>query len=240
MLSVGRWIGIAAAVAVLAIGQEASAVPLTLSGPIAGNTVGPQSTSNPCIIAGTQCSQPATMGYNEYSPNNASSYDRYSTNAGGAAGVNVADGVQGTPYTVGQLEGQLNTSSFVVAIDVNTTGAQSEVLQLFEVIINGIVEYSFSGPALIGNVNNNGNGFADWTLGTIDLSGFSDASTVLFHAVWTNAVDGSESFFLVGATPTPVPEPTSLALLGAAMLGAAWYARRRRTTSGTAGTPSAC
>ena len=46
----------------LALPGAATAIPLTLTGPIAGNTVGPQSTSNPCIIAGTQCQQPAGSG----------------------------------------------------------------------------------------------------------------------------------------------------------------------------------
>ena len=37
----------------LALASAASAIPLTLTGPIQGNTLGPQSASNPCIIAGT-------------------------------------------------------------------------------------------------------------------------------------------------------------------------------------------
>src|SRR5678809_1386478 len=81
----------------LALAGAASAIPLTLTGPIAGNTVGPQSTSNPCVIAGTQCQQPATMGFNNYTQSGAiSSYNMYST----TPTATVADGVQGTPYTV--------------------------------------------------------------------------------------------------------------------------------------------
>ena len=73
---------------------------LTLTGPILGNTVGPQSTSNPCIIAGTQCQNPAGFGFNNFTSSGAiSSYDMYST----TPTANVADGVQGTPYTVAQL-----------------------------------------------------------------------------------------------------------------------------------------
>src|SRR5438046_3077953 len=124
------WIGIAAALAVLAMGQEASAAALTLTGPIQGNTVGPQSTSNPCIIAATQCQQPAGFGFNNFTSSGAiSSYNMYST----APTATVADGVQGTPYTVAQLTGVVGTS-FLVAIDVNTTNAAGETLQLFEVI----------------------------------------------------------------------------------------------------------
>jgi hypothetical protein len=141
------------------------------------------------------------------------------------------DGVQGTPYTVGQIEGVVNSSSFVVAIDVNTTGAASETLELFEVIVNGVVLYTYSGSANIGNVNNNGNGYADYTLGTVDLSGFADTAEVLFHARWSGAVDGAESFFLVGVEPVTtsndVPEPGTLALLGVALGVAGWRRRRK-------------
>ena len=93
-----------------------------------------------------------------------------------------------------------------------------------------LVAYNYVGPTVIGGVASNGNGFADWTLGTVDLSGFAQNATVLFHAVWNNAVDGGELFFIVGATPTtPVPEPASLALMGTALLGFSLIAKRRKS-----------
>ena len=112
----------------LAVASGASAVPLTLTGPIQDDTFGPQSTSNPCIIAGTACSQPAGFGFNNFTNSGAiSSYDMFSTAVdGGNNGTNVPDGVQGTPYTVSQLP-----SSFNIAIDVNTTKEAGETLQLF-------------------------------------------------------------------------------------------------------------
>jgi len=146
--------------------------------------------------------------------------------------ANVADGVQGTPYTVGQLTNALGSSNFVVAIDVNTTQAAGESLQLFQVIINGVVRDTFTGPFNIGNINNQGNGFADYTLatatGSISLAGLLATDTVLFHAFWNNASDGAESYFLVGTTPTgnPIPEPASLLLLGTGLSG--WAIARRR------------
>ena len=116
--SVGRftWIGIGAIAAMLALTAAASATSLTLSGPIAGNTVGPQSSSNPCIIAATQCQQPAGFGFNNFTSSGAiSSYNMFST----TPTATVADGVQGTPYTVAQLTAA-GLTSFVIAIDVNT------------------------------------------------------------------------------------------------------------------------
>ena len=217
------WFGIAATAAILALTGAASAIPLTLTGPIQGNTLGPQSTSNPCIIAGTQCQQPAGFGFNNFTSSGAiSSYNMFST----TPTANVADGVQGTPYTVAQIDAVTNNLPFVVAIDVNTTAAAGETLQLFEVIVNGAVAYNFIGPALIGNVANNGNGFGDWSLGVIDLSGFAQTATVLFHAVWNNATDGAESFFIV-AVPGPLAG-AGLPGLVAACCGLIAFARRRR------------
>ena len=224
---------LAATATMLALTGAASAIPLTLSGPIAGNTVGPQSSSNPCIIAGTQCQQPAGFGFNNFtSSGSISSYNMFST----TPTANVADGVQGTPYTVAQLTGAVGTA-FNIAIDVNTTSAQGETLQLFEVLVRPdslspySVLYNFVGPTNIGNVNNNGNGFADWTLNTVSLAGLPSTEQILFHAVWNNASDGAESFFLVSSTSVAVPGPIAGAGLPGLVMacgGLVALARRRR------------
>jgi hypothetical protein len=217
---------------VLALANGAFAVTaLTLTGPIDGNTVGPQSSSNPCIIAGTACSQPAGFGFNNFAQTgNDPDYNAFSTSVdGGNNGTFVADGVQGTPYTVAQLDAITNDQPFVIAIDVNTA-QHEETLQLFEVIVNGVVEYNFVGPASIDPLNN-GNGFGDYTLGVIDLSLFAPTDTVLFHAVFDGASDGAESFFIVGSSPTAVPEPATLLLFGSAMTGLGIWGRKRARSS---------
>jgi hypothetical protein len=198
----------------------ADPIPLTLTGPIVGNILGPQSQSHPCIIAGTTCPlQPAGFGYNNFtSDGNTNSFNMFSTTPTAV----VADSVQGTPYTVSQFTA-LGLTTFVVAIDVNTTGAESETLQLFEVIdvTNNTVLYNYIGPTPIGDINNNGNGFGDWMLSTISLAGLAPNTQILFRAQWNGAVDGAESFFLVSADevfppnpPPSVPEPASALLLG--------------------------
>src|SRR6516165_5707521 len=217
-------LGIGTAAALLAITEVASAVTLTLTGPIQGNTVGPQSQSNPCIIAATQCQQPAGFGFNNFtSAGNISSYNMFST----TPTANVPDGVQGTPYTGAQLDA-VAPLGFNVAIDVNTA-QNGETLQLFQVIVNGVVRDSFTGPALIGNIANNGNGFADFTLGVI--AAFAATDQVLFHAVWNNASDGGESFFIVpvgSVSQIPLPGALPLFATGVGLLGYLGLRRKKK------------
>jgi hypothetical protein len=217
------WIGIGAAAATLALTAAASADTMLTINQEAPHVVGPQSASNPCIIAATQCQQPAGMGFNNFiSAGNISSYNMYST----TPTATVLDGVQGNPYTVAQIEGIVG-NSFNVAIDVNTTSAMGETLQSFQVLVNGVEQFFFTGPFVIGTVSNNGNGFADWTLRTVDLSSFNATDQVLFHAVWNNASDGGESFFLVHTVPGPIVG-AGLPGLVAACGGLLVLARRRR------------
>jgi hypothetical protein len=224
-----RLAGVALAITFVWAGVASAADQLlTLTGPIAGNTVGPQSASAPCVIAGTQCQNPAGFGFNNFvQGGNQTSFNAYSTTPTAV----LADGVQGTPYTVAQITGVVGTS-FNVAIDVNTA-QNGETLQSFEVIINGAGggnDYFYTGPHLIGNVSNNGNGFADWTLGTISLAGLAPTTTVLFHAVWSGASDGAESFFLVSA-PVPEPETYGMLLAGLGLMGFVAHRRKNKAAA---------
>jgi hypothetical protein len=199
----------------LASATIAHAVPITLTlEATAPHTVGPQSASVPCIIAGTQCQNPAGFGFTNFEQKgNLPAYDEDSPT-----------------YTISQFP----FLKFDVAIDVISNSAQSETLQLFSVWVDadgaagagGFEEiYSFTGPAVIGESSSPGNGFADWTLSSIDLSSYASDALVLFNAMWDGAVAGPESFFLV-ATGTTVAEPATLVLLGLGLL-AVGLSRRR-------------
>ena len=195
----------------------AHAVPLTLDlVSAAPKTLGPQSTSAPCIIAGTNCKNPDTFPFTDFKQSgNDPDYDEDSPT-----------------YRIDQFP----FLNFNVAIDVNTNSAAGETLQLFSVFVDedgdgagGFEEiYNFTGPALIGDPANGGNGFGDWLLSSIDLSSYADDALVMFSAIWDGATGGAESFFLVdvNAPPPPVSEPGTLLLLGLGLLGVG-LARRK-------------
>ena len=194
----------------LAGATVAHAVPITLDLVAAApKTLGPQSTSAPCIIAGTNCKNPADFPFTDFKQGgNIPAYDEDSPT-----------------YTIDQFP----FLNFNVAIDVNTNSDAGETLQMFSVFVDadgdgagGFEEiYNFTGPALIGDASSAGNGFGDWLLSSIDLSSYADDALVMFNAIWDGASAGAESFFLVevGATPPPVPEPGTLLLMSLGLLG---------------------
>ena len=202
---------LAAAAMVFSAPTFAVPIVLTLTGPLPGNTVGPQSASNPCIIAGTTC-QNGTFPYTNFDQSG-----------------NLSQYTESSPtYTVSQFA----NNNFDIAIDVNTA-QNGETLQYFDVFIGGNLVYQYSGPTPIAPVNSNGNGYADWTLSHIDLSSYAAGTTVLFTASWTGSSDGAESFFLVNGTnvgppPQEIPEPGILALLSLGLLAVAVTSARGR------------
>src|SRR5262249_12716977 len=169
----------------------------------------------------------AGFGYNNFdNTGGVNSYNMYSTDPT----AKLADSVQGNPYTVSQLP-----TSFIVAIDVNTASPNTpgETLTSFQVLdtTTNTVLYHFTGVAgshNIGSPQNNGNGWADYTLSTVNLAGLPSTDHILFHAVWSDASDGGESFFII---PAAVPGPLAgagLPGLIAACGGLLALARRRR------------
>lgn len=198
----------------LASATVAHAAPISLTlDPTAPHTVGPQSASAPCIMAGTQCQNPPGFDFNNFVSNgNISAYDEDSPT-----------------YTISQFP----FLTFDVAIDVNTTGqVGTETLQSFSVFVDGVEIYNFTGPELIGSAVNAGNGFGDWLLTSIDLRSFAGTALVTFNAVWDGNEAGAESFFLVRTGGTPVAEPGTLILLGLGLLAIGLSHRRPKRRDG--------
>jgi len=190
----------------------AHAIPLTLEQAEPG-TLGPQSASAPCIIAGTQCQNPDGFDFTNFVQGGQppSSFDENSPE-----------------YLISDFP----FLTFDIAIDVNTNSAASESLDSFSVFVDGAEIYTFTGPSPIGDASNAGNGFGDWLLTSIDLSEFASDATVMFNAVWSGDVAGAESFFLVQVdTPPPVAEPGTLILMGLGLLGLGVLQRRRNSRS---------
>ena len=152
----------------------AHAIPLSLVKAEPG-TLGPQSASAPCIIAGTMCQNPAGFDFTDFVQ----------------GGQPPSDFDENSPE---YLISDFPFLTFDIAIDVNTNSAASETLDSFSVFVDGVAEYTFTGPALIGDASNAGNGFGDWLLTSIDLSGFASDAIVQFNAVWSGDVAGPESF----------------------------------------------
>jgi hypothetical protein len=196
----------------LAATSVAHAIPLTLELEQAEpGTLGPQSESAPCIIAGTQCQNPDGFDFTNFVQ-------------GGQPPSNFDE--NSPEYLISDFP----FLSFDIAIDVNTNAAASEMLDSFSVLVNGVEEYSFTGPAAIGDASNAGIGFGDWLLTSIDLSSVASDAVVVFNAVWSGDVAGPESSFLVERDGT-VTEPGTLVLMGLGLLGLGLLQRRRNSRS---------
>ena len=201
----------------------------------------PQSKSNPCIICATNsASQPDGFGYNNFnSTGNDLSFNLFSSNITGSFAND--DQTTVTPYTAGQLRDLLSAVfpnvdvTFAIAVDINTTKANSEYLNFFQLIDLG--EPGLGDETVIFDLRdvampqvNQGNGTADYLISGFDLSSLDADTRLLFRASWSGAVDGGESFYIVPqlvAVPGPMVGagiPGLIAMCG----GLVFLARRRR------------
>jgi hypothetical protein len=190
----------------------AGAVPLT---PDSG--VFQQTLNNPCVIGNPSCNNPAGFGFTLLPVSPTSPQITVSPT-----------------YTVDQIRTLIGGDTFFIGVDISQAPGQGAyTLNSFTVNIGGGgSEFEFSGPQ---DFTSSGNGFSDFVLKTVDLTSFLDGSaSVVFTVNFSNDNGAREQFFLVSseAPPAPVPEPTTLVLLGGTLAGLGFvrrrYARRDR------------
>lgn len=176
-----------------------------------------QTTNSPCIFGGPSCKVPDGFFYTSL-PNSGTDQDY----------------IRSSSYTVQQITDLVGTT-FLVGIDINTTDKPAtEKLVYFTTSINGV--QSTANSYLPGTPHqfageDNGNGYADATLGIFDLTGLALNTQIRFDISMLNATDGVETFFLIradgGGPGNNVPEPGTTAILGLGLLGMGFAAKRR-------------
>jgi len=215
-----NWIALVVSCAALLLACAASATPLSLVPVVNPGPYYQQTTNNPCVIGEPSCKGPSGWTWtNLPTQGNPSSYN---------------DIVSPT-YTVGQIVGIVNSTSFMIGVDVNQAD-DVQTLGFFGMYVNGslVADYSPASPTSVPPTSGggNGNGWADYLLKDFSLSGFQSTDQVYFKLTMPVVNDGREQFFLISTEsrepPPPIPEPTTSALIGGGLIGLGLLSRRFR------------
>jgi len=197
------------------IPATAGAVALTWESP--GSQIFQQTLNSPCIIGDPSCNNPAGFGFTLL--------------AVSPAGTTL---VSSPTYTVGQITGIVG-NAFIVGLDINQATQNVPAYSLidnpsFAFTLNidgGAPEFTLvCGTTCVSTLVNNGNGFSDALIRGFDLSGFDPSLNAVFTVSYINDTDGREEFFIIPGNATPVPEPTTLLLVGTLLAGLGVVARR--------------
>jgi hypothetical protein len=178
-----------------------------------------QTMNRPCVIGDPSCHNPKAFSFTLIPPHTASAT------------------ISSPTYTVAQLR-QMVGDTFFVGVDLNQArghdGGAYDLLS-FSMSVNGSVVFKTAAPTVIKPVNP-GNGYSDASIVGFNLTGLPGTAIVVFTTKFSGGTAGREQYFLHAATAAPsaiggisaTPEPVSLFLVGAGLVGTAAFERRRQ------------
>ena len=181
--------------------------------------------ASPCVIGGENCKGDLP----------------YTVAGSGGAGTEFDE--LSPVYAFSDITDLTGSNQFIIGLDYNDT-SKDQILREFSMIFcsdatcsssNGTAQ-TYTGPTDL-KTTNNGVGFSDFLLNGFNLADNNGGDTfVQFSATWFNN-DGPDRYFIIGClgeencgddTP-PIPEPSSMLLMGGGLLGLAFWRKRRNS-----------
>lgn len=181
-----------------------------------------QTEASPCVIGGNNCQNEAFQWTLE-----------------GSGGGGTESDTESPVYSIASIQNLVGGDQFSVGLDYNDS-SEPQILREFSLIFCGDencagevgTSQSYFGPTELKTINN-GVGFSDFLLNGFDLSDDNgSAEFVKFVAKWLNNAGPDRYFVIAGDDPgsdaPPVPETSTLLLMGGGLLGLASLRRGRR------------
>ena len=185
--------------------SAASAVPIPLT--LSDSPIFQQTDNSPCVIGNPSCSNPGGFAFTLIPANTDSAV------------------LDSPDYSINEIRGIVG-DTFYVGIDLQEPDSDY-TLTSFTLTIAGIVAFEYTGGSIA--LQNHGNGFSDYVLGTFDLSPYAGTDTAFFTANFSDAQAAREQFFVASAPgTTDVPEPMTMGFVLTG-LAATMLVRRRKS-----------